>query len=376
MKNGISILIASRKKDNPNFGLPNLLQSLKTRTKDPSSIEVLIKFDDDDEGLSDIIATFDSYPFSIRHFFTPRGRGYLDLHVYYNFLYLISDRSKNLVMAMADDFIILNNGWEQIVYNQKKGAGDFVILHQWLPNLKLPFEKIIDGGYRVDEAPIWSRPLIDLCGGLGLTSSTDMWTLAIEWMLKNKFNISITRYLKRADPKFPIIDRVLCPVDLPGSNRFETDRMKIKTLVTNPNYKALALSVAENIHLHYRGLKRLRLIFHEMKLKYQRFISRLRNNPIDTNGVNLHPGCGVFLAVEGYHNYNIICLENKFYGIAQSDGAFSIERFNQNGYSKPTYFSEQLEQVKNEIKNQHAAGTLIRTTKKLASFIQKKLKSL
>ncbi len=55
------------------------------------------------------------------------------------------------------------------------------------------------------------------------------------------------------------------------------------------------------------------------------------------------------VVLEGYRGYNILTLEDRFYGIRQTDGDFDYERFVTGGYNNGVV-GDSLEQVKEEIK--------------------------
>ena len=79
----ISLLITSRIESNPNWGLPNLLQSLVDYSADYNNFEVLVKFDTCDPKVPDYLPQLKNYPFAVKHIVEPRGRGYIDIHIGY-----------------------------------------------------------------------------------------------------------------------------------------------------------------------------------------------------------------------------------------------------------------------------------------------------
>ena len=243
-KKGISILISSRIKNNENHNLINLLNDIEYNTKYKKDIEVLVKYDTDDDidSVNSEINTFKKYSFRIQHIITPKSRGYIDLHVFYNQLFLISNPNFNHIMAMADDFGIAVNNWDEIVYETSKDCDDLFILHNWMPNLELPFNMVCSEHHHVDEGPIWSRKLVELWGGLGQISFTDGWTIGVEWFLYNKYSMNITRYLGQY-----LVTRTLCNNDGPSSPRWYGDRKYNMDLFDNENFKNIIRMAALNI---------------------------------------------------------------------------------------------------------------------------------
>lgn len=342
---GISILLASRRKGNSNFGLPTFLESLAKKTVDLTSIEILIRFDDDDE-ISEIIKAFPSYPFSIKYLIGPRGKGYEDLCYYYNQLYPLANPKFNMVMCVADDMLVIEDGWEQKVFKAAKGAKDLFIIHQWLPNLHLSYQDLPSNLHHVDEIPIWSKKLIELTKGIGCVGrSSDSWTIILEWGLKHGFGKSITRYIKRDFPYLPIIDRKICKEDLVrscikpiGKAMFSQEKEK-SFLSALPEYpQILAIS---------RYKMGLWPYWNSFYLFLKKLIGKVVNQPIDIDGISLHAlEDMIYLIEENYYGYNICLAEGIYYGIPQSEGEFLVAKFKANQYFLPIFHSRSLEEAK------------------------------
>lgn len=227
----ISILITSRVEGNINHGLKKLLNSLSTQSHSPDKIEVLIKFDTDDQIAmsveADILAQ--NYPFKIKTAYGPRGRGYIDIHQGYNNLLPMISRESRVIGAMADDFIV-NRHWDEAVRLSIEGAGKFFIIHQrpHPPNgsdYNRPDKFRMDADmfnaediHIIDEAPLWSPALIQAVEGFPV-SFTDAWTLCLEYSLWHIYGINITKFLPGI-----MINRTTCEVDQPGNERWHTDR--------------------------------------------------------------------------------------------------------------------------------------------------------
>ena len=111
----ISLLITSRIDDNPNWGLPNLLQSLVDYSTDYDNFEVLVKFDTCDSKVAGYVPQLKKYPFAVKHIVEPRGRGYTDIHIGYTRAMRLADDRSFLMGAFADDFVVTQPNWDTTV---------------------------------------------------------------------------------------------------------------------------------------------------------------------------------------------------------------------------------------------------------------------
>lgn len=256
----ISIVICSRMEGNSNSNLYRLLKSIQDMTCDHDSVEVLIKFDDDDTLIDSMIKKFSKFSFKIKHCKSKRLRGYIDIHHGYGNAFKMASPSSIVVGAMADDFEIIVQDWDKILIENSLHFKDNVFfIHQkehpnnysdsnkdkgWISmERKSDIPKSIGCGMRecnickndprafhdwsfdqiehmyvVDEAPFWSRKIIEAIG-FGPTSFTDVWTLALENTLWHKHNLNRTVFLET-----PTVKRYLGPMDEKRHPRWTTDR--------------------------------------------------------------------------------------------------------------------------------------------------------
>ena len=257
----ISILVCSRISDNKNFGLPNLLESLKRSSTNYENFEVLVKFDSDDKKVDRVLPKLDTYPFKIKYLIEPRGRGYIDLHVSYNRLFSLVDERSVVIGAMADDFNIIQEGWDEIVLSKINVFPDQVfIIHgrPHPPSSRKNYQEqkfYLDFGINsledlsiIDEAPLWSRKLLDICGGLGHLSFTDAWTLCLEYYLFHRCGLNRTIFLEQ-----PIIYRTLNEtIDQQIASRWWTDRANNFVFARSRFYKTLVEQQALNIYCNIK----------------------------------------------------------------------------------------------------------------------------
>ena len=257
----ISLLVCSRVAGNKNFSLLNLLETLKRMSSNYENFEVLVKFDSDDKGVRKVLPKLDTYPFKIKHIIEPRGRGYVDLHVFYNRLFSQVDERSVVIGAMADDFEIIQEGWDEIILSKVNVFPDEIFIIHGRPHppyyrenyqeqkFFLDFDiNSLEDLEIIDEAPLWGRKLLDICGGFGHLSFTDVWTLMLEWYLFHRCGINRTVFLEQ-----PIVHRGLNEtVDKQGARRWWTARADNFALVRSYFYKTLVEQQALNIYSYIK----------------------------------------------------------------------------------------------------------------------------
>ncbi len=257
----ISLLVCSRISGNENWSLLNLLESIKRRRSNHKKFEVLVTFDSDDKRVSKVLPKLDTYPVKIKHIIEPRGRGYVDLHVFYDRLFSQVDERSVVIGAMADDFEIIQDGWDEIILSKANTFQDQIFIVHGRPHPPTSREKYneqkfyldfdinnLEELHIIDEAPLWSRRLLNVCGGFGHLSFTDAWTLCLEYFLFHRFGINRTIFLEQ-----PIVHRKTKEkVDQQIALRWWTDRADNFAFARSGFYKTLIEQQALNIYCNIK----------------------------------------------------------------------------------------------------------------------------
>lgn len=306
----ISLLVCSRIHGNKNWSLLNLLENFKQMSTNYENFEVLIKFDTDDKKVSGVLPKLNTYPFTIKYIIEPRGRGYIDLHIYYNRLFSLVDERSVVIGAMADDFEIIQKGWDEIILSKTNLFEDQIFMIHGRPHPPFYRENyqerkfFLDFGIDsledleiIDEAPLWSRKLLDICGGLGHLSFTDVWTLMLEYYLFHRCGIDRTVFLEQ-----PIINRRLNEkVDKERAPRWSTDRANNFAFVKSNFYKTLVEQQALNIYSYIKMLelsalppplsqKKFDIVIRKLEPPKLSFNEKLKEDAISLFPPVMHPG--------------------------------------------------------------------------------------
>jgi len=256
----ISLLVCSRFDGNENNNLANLISSLNKNTTNPDKIELLIKIDDNDskaDKLSEILKTAN---FKTDYIVGAQNLGYISIHEGYSSLLKITDRSCLFCGAVADDMVSILKGWDEEIL---KIPSTHVIIHgrphprkYYKPNDDISNFKPKDGFFNVnfeykdmeelyviDEAPFWSKSLLDCCNHDFLISFTDVWTLALEKMLWDRYKKVLTYFI----PQF-FYRNVNQRIDSRENKyRWEIQRRNNFNYVSSKDFEKALQQQAENI---------------------------------------------------------------------------------------------------------------------------------
>lgn len=161
----ISVLLPTRKRTRMAM---TSIESVLSLAKDPSSIEIVVAYDEDDQeshelfhsdAWKDLILRYGAQQ---RVFQTPRW-GYGALHNYYNLM--CKETTSDWLLAWNDDASMLTQNWDQHV----RDAGDFMgLLHMectTYPNLTL--------------FPLFPRAWVNFFGEATACNHIDSWILDI-----------------------------------------------------------------------------------------------------------------------------------------------------------------------------------------------------
>lgn len=181
----ISILLPTRKRTE---AVIKSVGSLLAAAKDPSRIEILIAYDDDDEESREFFSST-WYPFveqsgaTTRVFETERY-GYLRLYKYVNLLGDIAEG--DWIMFWNDDALMLTDNWDEEIV---KNDGYFGLLRMPCVTMNHPFALF----------PIIPRSWIEFFGCISPVNHSDWWIFNVTAPVGRLKNIPVEVYHDRAD---------------------------------------------------------------------------------------------------------------------------------------------------------------------------------
>lgn len=180
----ISVLLPTRGRPKP---LEQCLRSLMSQASDPTRVEVMIAFDDDDtESIEYFAQEIQPYLDSIGAAYTAmqfKRLGYLRLNEYLNALAAASQGS--WLFFWNDDAVMKTQGWDQVI---RDNGQEFYLLRAET-NHEHPYAIF----------PILPRKWIEITGHLSPHQINDAWTSQVAWMLDIVKNIPVMIHHERYD---------------------------------------------------------------------------------------------------------------------------------------------------------------------------------
>ena len=194
----ISVIFASRVKDNPASNVRKLLDSAVAHIgpDERRQVEFLIKYDDDDD-LRPSDNFFAGYPFTVRTFAWSRGEGRHSLHNVQEYLFAQRDPRARFCLMMADDFYFTRPGFVSEILGV---PDEFCIIGHNRPHIE-SFAGIYENEEAVrrwvvafgEMAPTVSVRLIEVCQNFGWQSNVDSWLMGLSVALYDLYGIIIWR---------------------------------------------------------------------------------------------------------------------------------------------------------------------------------------
>ena len=180
----ISVLLPTRGRPKP---LEQCLRTLMDHAKDPSRVEIMIAFDDDDtESIQHFNQEIQPYLDGIGAEYTAMQftrLGYLRLNEYLNALAAASQGS--WLFFWNDDAVMKTQDWDQIIMDN---SSEFALLRAET-NHEHPYAIF----------PILPRKWIEITGHLSPHQINDAWTSQVAWMLDIVKNIPVMIHHERYD---------------------------------------------------------------------------------------------------------------------------------------------------------------------------------
>lgn len=266
----LSLIMCCRIKGNVNSDLLNVLKDFISKASSPDSLEILIKFDDDDDDAAKIFEELKALPVTVKYIVTPRGLGFADLHKACMDLIPIADVNSELFWGITDDMDIYTQNWDRLIYDAYKKAKVKTCVLRVGKVIKFHKISLADTPHKLDSFPVWSRGWLTTAG-IGYTTGCDIWTNMLEYLLfrdhgiDNRIKVRGIKYKRRIHP---VLDQY-------GSEKWNKEVVPVLDLMETDNFKLLAedtaLGLAGKIKLS--GKKRVNLYF-AFKMRTKRYFSK------------------------------------------------------------------------------------------------------
>jgi hypothetical protein len=253
----LSIIFASRVKDNMDSQLKNLLDStfMCVDRDDYPKIEFLIKYDwDDDNRPPD--SFFAQYPFTIKPFVYARGEGRHYNNHHCEYLFANTNPSFKWVMNMSDDFVFTR---KDFLKELEAIPDPYMVVGYTRPSFELNAKNNV---YRQnfpvnfehhngigELCPIFSRKLVEVSQNMGWQPNLDAWVVLLECTLYQMYGILLWSQIPKFYQRTGTWGSGDTPT-FPGTDIYNNMTITGARLPKNPYLFTLIEQQAKNIYLN------------------------------------------------------------------------------------------------------------------------------
>ena len=157
----ISILFNTNNLKNTSFILNEFLK----KTKNPKNIQFCMKIDNDDQNIvNEFINILSKYKFNFIVLASPKGRGFVDLWQWVNFLYKCSSKKSKFVMNISDEMYIKQKNWDIKLEGYIGVFEDEIFRLRTSVFKNRNYTDLYECGYAPDTTAIYSRKYLEIQG--------------------------------------------------------------------------------------------------------------------------------------------------------------------------------------------------------------------
>lgn len=267
MQKLISFIMPSRRLDNVEGFLDNIEQT----TADLTCVEVLVKFDDDQPGVTEFIeAQIKKRPFTIKYIITPRLEGIYSVWVAMEQLFFQTDPDTYFIQILSDEPRFQTPHWDKVLRNYIGFFKDDVFRLR-LSSMKFAnYPSHYECTFRPDSFPIYTRRWLELTEGTGNCWGSDAYQQCVAYQL----SLGVGSYMNVYRENALCRDVVVYDIDLYGlefgvgvSREEKIERHKrnlrewnrLTTYVMQEHFSYLARRMNCYIWAHEQGIKNFQL---------------------------------------------------------------------------------------------------------------------
>jgi len=143
----------------------SIIKKFFEKTTNPEKIQFCIKIDNDDTNFQDnFLKEMSKFKFNFVILSSPKGRGYIDLWQWVNYLYKVSSKNSKFVINISDEMHVEEKGWDK---NLEKYVGleeDNLYRLRTSVYKNRNYHDLWECGYAPDTTAIYTRKYISLQG--------------------------------------------------------------------------------------------------------------------------------------------------------------------------------------------------------------------
>ena len=157
----ISILFNTNNLENTK----KILKEFKKKTKYPEKIQFCIKIDSDMEDfVINFLNELSVFNFNFIVLVSPKGRGFIDLWQWVNFLFKVSSKRSKFIMNISDEMYVTNKNWDTKLEKYVNFYTDGIFRLRTSVFKNRNYNDLYECGYAPDTTAIYTRKYLEIQG--------------------------------------------------------------------------------------------------------------------------------------------------------------------------------------------------------------------
>ncbi len=141
------------------------IESFIKKTKNPEKLQFCIKIDNDNENfVKEYLIKHSELKTNILLLSSPKGRGYIDLWQWINFLYKVSSKKSYFILNISDEMKVKQTGWDTKLLKYKNKYADDIFRLRTSVYKNRNYGTLDECGYAPDTTAIYTKKYLEVQG--------------------------------------------------------------------------------------------------------------------------------------------------------------------------------------------------------------------
>ena len=141
------------------------IENFVKKTKNPEKLQFCIKIDNDNDSyVKDYLKKHSKLKTNILVLSSPKGRGYIDLWQWINFLYKVSSKKSYFVLNISDEMKVKQTGWDTKLLKYKSKYPDNIFRLRTSVYKNRNYGTLDECGYAPDTTAIYTKKYLEIQG--------------------------------------------------------------------------------------------------------------------------------------------------------------------------------------------------------------------
>ena len=142
----------------------NCVEKFVQNAKEPSKIQFCIKIDNQKEFVEEFLESLKNFKSHFIILSSPKGRGYIDLWQWINFLYKVSSQKSHFFLNISDEMSVKEKNWDTTLEKLINFESDGIFRLRTSVYKNRNYNTLFECGYAPDTTAIYSREYLKIQG--------------------------------------------------------------------------------------------------------------------------------------------------------------------------------------------------------------------